>query len=157
METKEIYKKAKRIGMSLPCKERMYSDLSIKNLCQMYFDGDDWSMENDFPSLSILKEFIGKSEPFGIYTDFIGDIVNLEEVAFFGNSEVNLKYNGFSVGNIIARHNTKMNVSALGNSILFITILDEAEVNIECSEKATVTVFRKGRRDIKSIGNVSVK
>lgn len=157
MNLQKIYIQAKHIGLSRQCNERMTADLSVKNLCEMYFDEDNWAISNNFPSLSVLREYIGKSEAYGIYTDFKGSVSNTHQAAFFGESAVNMDYCLFSVGNIIVRHNSKVNIKASGNSILFITALDNSELNIECTGKASVTVFNKSSNKITSHGNVIIK
>lgn len=156
METKEIYRSSKRIGMSPGCKERMSSNLSIENLCQMYFDGDDWSMENDFPNLETLREFKGKSEVHGLFTDFVGMPNNLSKAAFFGKSYAHLIYSGFSVSQLVIRHQTQAIIKAAENAIVIINLLDEAELEIDCIENARVEVFSYGTGKIKYTGDVRI-
>ncbi|AZA49750.1 hypothetical protein EG346_16875 [Chryseobacterium carnipullorum] len=156
METKEIYRIAKQVGMSPDCKERMSSDLSIENLCQMYFDGDDWSMENDFPKVEVLRQFKGKSEVHGLFTDFVGMPNNLPKAAFFGKSNVQMIYNGFSVSQLVIRHETTATIKAAENAIVIINLLDDAELDIDCIETARVDVFSYGRGKIKYTGDVRI-
>ncbi|WP_062699392.1 hypothetical protein [Chryseobacterium indologenes] len=155
MNLQEIYIQAKQIGLSHQCNERMTADLSIRNLCEMYFDGDDWSMANDFPEVEVLREYRGKSEVFGIFTDYIGMPNNLNKAAFFGNSDIKMIYNGFSVSQIVLRHNTKAKITAAENAIVIINIIDNAEVDIECIENARVEVFQYGGK-VKSSGDVRI-
>ncbi|MFP3835358.1 hypothetical protein [Chryseobacterium sp. SIMBA_028] len=155
MNLQEIYIQAKQIGLSRKCNERMTSDLSIKNLCEMYFDGDDWSMEYDFPKVEVLRQFKGKSEVQGIFTDYVGMPNNLTRAAFFGNSDVKMIYNAFSVSQLVLRHESKAKISVSENAILIINILDNAEVDIECIENARVEVFQYGGK-IKSTGDVRI-
>nr|WP_315026092.1 hypothetical protein [uncultured Chryseobacterium sp.] len=157
MRLKEVYKQA--VGTNL-CKEwqmKMKADLSLENLCRMYFDGDDWSMENNFPSLDILREFKGKSERHGLYTDFSGKNTNKQNLAYFGSSEVLLGYNMFHVGKVILRHETKAKIIAKDHSIVIVNLLDNAELEIECYDKASVLVFCYENQNVKSIGNVKVQ
>lgn len=155
MNLQEIYTEAKRNGLSRECDVRMSSDLSIKNLCSMYFDGDDWSMENDFPKIDILRKFRGKSEVYGIFTDYKGMPNNLAKAAFFGDSNIQMIYNGFSVSQLVLRHNTKAKITATENSIVIINILDNAEVEITSLENARVEVFQYGGK-VKSAGDVRI-
>ncbi|WP_213279327.1 hypothetical protein [Chryseobacterium indologenes] len=155
MNLQEIYTEAKKIGLSRKCDVRMSSDLSIKNLCSMYFDGDDWSMEYDFPKLEILRKFRGKSEVYGIFTDYKGMPNNIAKAAFFGDSNIQMIYNGFSVSQLVLRHSTKAKITAAENAILIINILDNAEVDINCIENAKVKVFQYGGK-IKSTGDVRI-
>lgn len=157
MELEKIYNKAVENNLCEPWQKKMRSDLTLKNLCQMYFDGDDWAMENDFPKLGTLKEFKGKSEVFGLFTDYIG-MPNIQpRMAFFGESEVKLVYSGFSVSTLIIRHNSKVNIQAVDNAIVFVNLLDNAELEIEALESSKVEVFSYNSENVKSIGNVKVQ
>lgn len=155
MNLQDIYTEAKKIGLSRKCDERMSSDLSINNLCLMYFDGDDWSMQNDFPKLDVLRNFRGKSEVHGIFTDYTGIPNNHTKAAFFGDSNIKIVYNGFSVSQLVLRHNTKAKIVAAENAIVIINILDNAEVDIECIENARVEIFQYGGT-VKSMGDVRI-
>lgn len=157
MENKIILKSAIKLKLCKEWQEKMKNDSSLENLCKMYFDGDDWSMENNFPDLNILREFKGKSDIFGIHTDFIGSNQNEFEAAYFGDSVVSLLYNNYSVGKLILRHNTKARIQTKDNAKLFINILDNAEVEIEAKDNSSVTVFCYGNHNVKSIGNVKVQ
>lgn len=156
METNEIYKMAKSVGMSANCKDRMSSDLSIKNLCEMYFAGDDWSMKNDFPKLDVLREFTGKSEAYGLFTDYVGMPNNLEKAAFFGNSNIQMIYNGFTVSQLILRHKTKAKIKVADHAILIVNILDSAELEIESIDGSRAEIFSYGNGKIQSIGDVRI-
>lgn len=157
MKTNNILSLAKKHALCKPWQEKMKNDSSLKNLCQMYFDGDDWSMENNFPDLNILREFKGKSDVFGLHTDFIGNNKNEFQSAYFGDSNVQLHYNGYSVGKLILRHNTKAKIQASDKARLFINLLDNAEVEIDAKDNSAVTVFCYGNHNVKSIGNVKIK
>ncbi|MDF2931208.1 MAG: hypothetical protein K0R36_539 [Chryseobacterium sp.] len=157
METKNILSLAKKHDLCKPWQEKMKKDSSLKNLCNMYFEGDDWSMENDFPDLKVLREFKGKSDIYGLHTDYEGTKENELEAAYFGESKVRLSYDSYSVGKLILRHQTKAKIKASGNARLFINILDNAEVEIECLNQSSVSVFCYDNHNVKSIGNVKVQ
>ncbi|RKT01107.1 hypothetical protein [Chryseobacterium defluvii] len=157
MKTKEIFRMAKKIGLSPECKERMSTDLSIKNLCEMFFDGDDWSMENNFPDLSTLRRFKGISDQYGLYTDYKGIKQNEQNSAFFGSSEVSLYYDAFNVSTVIIRHESKVKIKAIGNAIVLVNILDSAELEVESYDNASVRVFCYDNLNVRTIGNVKVQ
>lgn len=157
MENKNILRSAKKHDLCKPWQEKMKNDSSLESLCKMYFDGDDWSMENNFPDLNILREFKGKSDVFGIHTDYIGSNKKEFQAAYFGDSDVQLQYDGYSVGKLILRHNTKAKIQARDKARLFINLLDNAEVEIEAKDNSSVTVFCYGNHNVKSSGNVKVQ
>ncbi|REC56964.1 hypothetical protein DRF62_02060 [Chryseobacterium piscium] len=156
MKTNNILNLAKKQNLCKDYQEKMKNDSSLENLCQMYFEGDDWSMKNDFPDIETLRAFKGKSDIYGLHTDYIGSNKSEFEAAYFGESKIELSYNSYSVSKLILRHDTKAKIKASGNAILIINILDNAEVEIECMEKASVTVFQYDSNQVKSTGNVKV-
>lgn len=156
MELQEIYIQAIENGLCHEWQERMKSDLSLKNLCEMYFDGDDFSMEKDFPNLETLRNFKGKTELHGLFTAYVGIPNILSKMAFFGDSDVKLNYNGFSVSQLILRHNTKAKITASDNAIVIINILDSAELEIESIQNSRVEVFSYGNSNIKYTGDVRI-
>lgn len=157
MRTNKILSLAKKQDLCREYQEKMKNDSSLENLCQMYFEGDDWSMENDFPDLKVLREFKGKSDIYGLHTDFVGAKENERKAAYFGESKVELSYDKFSVSTLILRHNSKAKITVKDHAILIINILDNAEVEIECMEKASVNIFCHDNHNVKSIGNVKVQ
>lgn len=121
----------------------------------MYFDGDDWSMENDFPKINVLRKFRGQSEVHGIFTDYRGMPNNLVKAAFFGESDIQMVYNGFTVSQLVLRHDTKAKITATENAILIVNVLDNAELEVTSLENARVEVFQYGGR-VKSTGDVRI-
>lgn len=156
MELQEIYKQATENGICKEWQEKMKADLSLKNLCEMYFNGDDWSMEKDFPNVETMRNFKGKTEVHGLFTDYIGMPNIVSKMAFFGDSDIKLNYGGFSVSQLILRHGTKAKITASDNSIVIINILDNAEVEIEAIDNSRVEVFSYGNSNIKYTGDVRI-
>lgn len=155
---KEIALSAKKKGI---CKEWFSSMLKqggIRPLCEMYFKGDDWAMENDFPSLETLRKFKGNSNQYGLHTDFVGDLENERQTALFGDSGAKLNYNGFFAGVLIVRHNSKAEITASGNAFLVINLLDSAFVEIEATDSSKVIVYQYGNKsNFRITGNVEIK
>lgn len=156
MELQEIYKQATENNICKEWQEKMKADLSLKNLCEMYFNGDDWSMEKDFPNIETLRNFKGKTEAHGLFTDYVGMPNILSKMAFFGHSEVNLNYGGFSVSQLILRHQTKAKITASENAIIIINLLDSAELEIVAIDNSRVEVFSYGNSNIKYTGDVRI-
>ncbi|WP_139348546.1 hypothetical protein [Chryseobacterium sp. JV274] len=157
MNVNEIYKQAKKFGMSQSCKDKMRSDMSVRNLCEMFFNEDNWSMEYDFPDIKTLRAFKGQSEQFGIFTDSNEKIENFQNAAFFGVSTPVVMCDTFSVGKLIIRHDTKAKIIAKDHAIVIVNLLDKAELEIECYDNASVTVFCYDNHNVKSTGNVKVQ
>lgn len=156
MELQEIYKQATENNICKEWREKMKADLSFKNLCEMYFNGDDWSMEKDFPNVETLRNFKGKTEVYGLFTDYVGMPNIISKMAFFGHSDVKLNYDGFSVSQLILRHSAKAKITASEYAIVILNILDNAEVEIEAIDNSRVEVFSYGNSNIKYTGDVRI-
>lgn len=156
---KEIALEVRKCNIEI-CDEYYKNMMSFSNYAQlasMYFKGSDWSMENDFPRIDILRKHKGCLLPYGMVTDVSEAYSNTRYLAVFGESEVNLIYKDYSVGQVIIRHESKASVKAYGNSKVFINVLDNAQVVIDCEDEASVTVYDYGKNTkIKTQGNVKI-
>ena len=155
---KEIAIDAKKYGLCAEWYKKMLTVTTYKQLADMYFDGDDWSMEKDFPSLSILRQHKGAILPYGLVVDSTEKFDNNFRIAFFGNSETEISYSDYAVGNVIVRHQSKVKIKASGSSKVFVNLIDEARVEIEATENAEVIVYNYGQQtNYSNKGNVIVK
>ena len=155
---KEIAIDAKKYGLCAEWYKKMLAVTTYKQLADMYFDGDDWSMEKDFPSLSILRQHKGSILHYGLVVDSTEKFENNFRIAFFGNSESEISYSDYAVGNVIVRHQSKVKIKASGSSKVFVNLIDEARVEIETSENASVIIYNYGpRTNYHNQGNVTVK
>lgn len=155
---KEIAIEAKKYGLCAEWYKTMLAVTTYKQLAEMYFDGDDWSMEKDFPSLSILRKHKEAILPYGLVVDSTEKFENNFRIAFFGNSESEISYSDYAVGNVIVRHQSKVKIKAKGNAKVFVNLIDEARVEIETSENAEVIIYNYGpRTNYHNQGNVLVK
>ena len=155
---KEIALEAKKYGLCAEWYKKMLAVTTYKQLAEMYFDGDDWSMEKDFPSLSILRQHKGAILPYGLVVDSTEKFENNFRIAFFGNTESEISYSDYAVGNVIVRHQSKVKIKASGNAKVFVNLIDEARVEIEATENAEVIVYNYGQQtNYSNKGNVIVK
>ena len=122
--------------------QNMMSFSNYAQLASMYFRGSDWSMENDFPRLDILRKHKGGLITCGMVTDVSETYSNKRYLAVFGDSDVELNYDGFSVSELIIRHQSKARIKASQNAILSINIIDNADIHIDCEDEAQVNVYQ---------------
>ena len=155
---KEIAIEAKKYGLCAEWYRKMLSVITYKQLAEMYFDGDDWSMEKDFPSLSLLRQHKRAILPYGLVVDSTEKFENNFRIAFFGNSESEISYSDYAVGNVIVRHQSKVKIKASGNAKVFVNLIDEARVEVEATENAEVIIYNYGQQtNYHNQGNVKVK
>lgn len=155
---KEIALEAKKSNLCQPWFKEMMGVTNYERLAKMYFDGSDWAMEKDFPNVELLRKHKGGIEPHNLLVDVIGRYDNFSKVAFFGNSDIECVYTDYQVAQIYVRHDSKMQLTAKYNSIVYVNILDNAELVIDCQDNAQVIVFEYGNNTkIAYKGNVKVK
>lgn len=155
---KEIALDAKKFGLCAEWYRKMLSVTTYKQLADMYFDGDDWSMEKDFPGIELLRRHKGAILPYGLVVDSTEKFENNFRIAFFGNSESEISYSDYAVGNVIVRHQSKIKVVASGNSKVFINLLDAAEVEVIATDETEVIIYNYGpQTNYYNQGNVTVK
>ncbi|OPB98922.1 hypothetical protein BAS10_04440 [Elizabethkingia meningoseptica] len=140
---KDIRSKAKKLGLCQDWQKKMKYAPSLQEYCQMFFDGSDWAMENDFPSLGLLRKY-KEASIYGLYTDAKTVKRNHIKIAFFGLSDAVLNYDGHIVSEIYIRHKSSIKITAKDNAILFVTVADNAIVDIEVNDNAVVNVYRYG-------------
>ena len=139
----DIIEKAKALNICNEWHEKMLKHQDMKYFCEMYFKGDDWAMEHDFPTLPLLQKYKGQTEENGLYLDYKGTIKNKSHLAFFGTSEIVLEYDNFAVGLVNIRHDSKAKIIAKDHAIITINVLDNAQIEIEQDPMAKVFVYRK--------------
>lgn len=158
---KELALEAKKNGI---CKEWFAQMLKISHLqplCDMYFKGSDWAMENDFPNITLLRKYFSNATPYGFHTDFVGSVgllnsVKHQSIAFFGNSVADVICAPFAVCEIFIRHNSKVKIVAEENAFIVVNLLDAATVEIE-AENASVKVYQYGTNSQFTVsGNVEI-
>ncbi|MGL6039079.1 MAG: hypothetical protein ACRC0E_09385 [Soonwooa sp.] len=156
---KEIALEAKKYALCDPWYKRMLKITQFKDLADMYFRGDDWSMKNDFPRLNTLRKYKGGVLPYQMYVDFRGVVNNISKGAFFGNTEATIEISDYEVSKLIIRHNSTVKLIAKGNAIVCINALDNAKIDIQCLENAQVTVYNysKNANITAGVGIVNVK
>jgi hypothetical protein len=142
MNTEYILKEMKAFS---PCKEgfeKAYKDTSIKSLCGLFFANSDWALKENFPSKEVLEKYRGYYEKYGVYykQNAINKAVNL---AIF-DSETEIEFTGFDVSEIFIRGKSKIAIKASGHSKIFVTVLDDSELNIERIGNAEVFVYQYG-------------
>lgn len=161
---KEIAAAAKKceVKPSAACIKKINSAENIEPLCKMFFKEDNWAMENDFPSLETLRKFQGKSDEFGLHTDFkgvVGFVKGTEQqAAFFGKSNAEIQCDPFTAGVVIIRHDSKLKIKADENVFLVVNLMDKAFVEIEAGESSKIVIHQYGTdSNFRITGNVEVK
>lgn len=135
----------KEIKAFSPCKEgfeKAYRDTSIKNLCELFFANSDWALRENFPSTDVLQKYRGYYEEYGIW--YRQESINKGVKLAIFDCDSEIEFYGFDVSEIFIRGKSKITIKASGYSKLFITVLDEPELNIVREDNAEVFVYQYG-------------
>lgn len=142
MKATDVVKEIKNIGICRPWYLKMKKEPTLKNLCEMYFKGSDWALENNFPTRAFLSKYKGLYEEYGMYYNENLSCTKSDMALFDCNAD--LKLENREISQIIIRGNSKVTLLASGNSIAFVTILDESILNVQIEDDADVRVYRYG-------------
>lgn len=146
IQYKEFAQEAKK---KKACKD-VYNQLSkmtdLESILQLYFEHLDWTLENDAPSLKLSEKYKEEMEQYGLHVDgdLTLDVTAQARKAFLGKSNVSINASGYSVSQLVVRHDSKIKIKATGNAYIELNILDNAKADITAIDNAKVVVYRYG-------------
>lgn len=151
----EIYRAAKRAGACRPSL-KVIKQADIAVMVDEYFSNSDWSFENDFPKIDMLRKYFTDSQRDGFFVDYQGKIDPILDVAVFGDSNASLKYCGFEVAQVFVRHNSRLTLEATGNALVNVYLEDNGLVAAYVDHGARVVINQFGGR-VEGRGNYITK
>lgn len=109
---------------------KLRDGLSVKELADLYKEGIDFCINNDYPSLDFLREhYKGMCEQYGVFIDDeTGELENPKMVVLNGHCKTFVRYNGFTVARLFARHTSDGAVVVGGNAAVTIDLFDNAHL-----------------------------
>lgn len=144
---KALAKDAKKHGI---CKEwhsrlKLMSPDDKRGLVQMYLDGIDFCLNNNYPSNDFIKRYFSDvAVEMGVFVDKDISVENSPKCVCLGTTCGIIKTSDFAVCEIFAKHEAELNVTASGDSFIVIDVFDNAVVNIHTFDRAKVCVNRYG-------------
>lgn len=141
-------------GLCRPWQAKLKSDASTKRLVELFINGIDFCVNNDYPTLDFLREhFRGISEPYGAYVDDIVDEWDKPDVVLNGNCKGTLGYGGYSVSRAVVRHTSNVTAKVFGHAHLTIDLFDDSALTLVVSGKdARVLVNKYGNSNVEVEG-----
>lgn len=134
---------------------KLRQGIDYKALIELYIRGIDFCIMNDYPTVDFIREhFKGKCEEFGVFIDDDVEQKNAPNIVLNGNCRAFLEYDGYSVANIYARHNTRGSVNVSDNSIITIDVFDDSELSVATAGNAAkVFVNVYGNAKVECLGS----
>ena len=141
----ELAHEAKKKGICEDWFKDLLNTEDKGKLIQMYLKGIDFCLSNEYPSLSFIREnFVGAMEPYGVFLDEEIKAENSRHVVALGNCFGTAVYTGFEAGQVFAKHNAKLTVTAKDSSFVMIDVFDNSEVEVIASDNAKICVNHYG-------------
>ncbi|MDR1652227.1 MAG: hypothetical protein LBS01_00995 [Prevotellaceae bacterium] len=141
---KELAKEAKVKGICKEWYDRLQHTEDKRVLIQMFLEGIDFCISEDFPPQRFFQLFDGIRQQYGIFRDEQIHIENSEYVVAFGQCEGSVNYSGFSVGQIFVKDESKLTINASGNAFVMIDIFDNAKIEVCAKDTAKIVVNEYG-------------
>ena len=142
---KELALEAKRNGICSEWFARLQKTTDKGELVKMYLEGIDFCLSNEYPSNDYIKaNFSGVCEGYGVFVDTDLEVENFRHVVALGQSKGTAGYTGFEVGQVFAKHKSKLTITATGNAFVMVDVFDDAEVEIKAQENAKICVNKYG-------------
>lgn len=128
---------------------------SIEGLVKLFIKGIDFCVINDYPTLDFMRDnFRGKSEPYGAHVDDEVDEANLPHCVLNGQCKAFLRYDGYSVSRVYARHDTQAAVNVADHAFVTVDAFDHSHLAIAVAgNDAKVLVNVYGDAQVECIGS----
>lgn len=135
--------------------------LNEQDLINRYVHFIDFAIEMNWPSNEVIKENFDKSllEHNNIYVDSEFERRNARQVVVVqGESKGVLLFDGYTTSDVYIRHDSKVDVDCSRMSKVFISVYDNAKVNVKQRDGASVYVYLHGENcSVESDGDVMIR
>lgn len=127
----ELLKKAKDKGMCAENYAALYACKSKDEAIKLYFKTIDWALENDYPSLEVLRRDFNEHGYNGLFVDkaFDGELLNKQLVYVFHNCKGHIK--------------VRLNVEDAIIPMLYFA--NDCQIHIECDEPIKIPLYIFGK------------
>ncbi len=118
---------------------------SKERLITLFVKGQDFCSENNYPSPELRAEFADIRARFGVFcADDLIAAKSPRSVIAFDNAAGRVEYGNFDAGQVWARDNSKITITAKDNAFVVVSIDGTAKVNVTASDNARVSVILHG-------------
>lgn len=141
-------------GLCTPWQRKLRPGMSMKAMVGLFIKGIDFCISENYPTLEFIRmNFKGHCEEYGVFVDDDVKVEkNQQDIVLNGNCMAFMKYDGYSVSRIYARHETKAAIDASGHAILTIDAFDNTELFVGTSGGAKVLVNLYGNAHVECVG-----
>lgn len=156
MNDKELSDKLKQKAISLgACEKRIneWGEPDKYDLCEKYIQNIDFCLLNRYPSNEIIKkEFASVREKFNIFVDDTNLFISNPKWSIFnGSCDCVVTFNDFGIGEMYVKDNSHVSLVALDNSIVHVSLIDDAKLDIVSSKYTRVFVYTNTPKNISKV------
>lgn len=158
MSLAEKYKEeGRKHGMCDKVFEELYPEMSKDQLVKKWVANIDFAIHSGWPSVEQIKADFGDViHKYGVYADEEVEGQEQSVMVLNGNCKAVLDYRN-KTGRVYARHTSRLTVTALGTSRLFVSLYDDASIDVKTGAFAKVYVYRHGRGQVTAEGTVIIR
>lgn len=128
-----------------------------EELVQCFIDRIDFCLARNFPDKTYLKKHFGQElAARHIYIDEVVELHNTGCV-LLGDCRSVLTADAYAVCRMYVKHNGKLEIKAAEHAFVMVDALDDAEIRVDCRDKATVVVNLYARAGACTEGDGAVK
>ena len=147
-------------GLCALWQRKLKPGMTTKDLVQLYVEGIDFCVCEDFPTLEFLRNnFKGACEEFGVFVDDdITESINMPDMVLNGACRALLEYTEYSVSRIFMRHTSKAAINVSDHAIVTIDAFDDTELVVATSNKGIAYINLYGNANVEAVGsNIKIR
>jgi hypothetical protein len=141
---KELAKEAKEKGICEEWYKILRRTEDKHALIKMFLNGIDFCISKDFPSPRLFQSVDGIRQQYGIFINEFVQTENSKYVVALRRCTGSANYNGFSVGQIFVKHESKLSIKATDNVFIMIDIFDDSEIEVNASGNSKICINQYG-------------
>ena len=142
-------------GLCLPYQNDWQDD---NDLVSRYIRGVTWCMNHQFPSLEEMAEYDSELVENDVYNNKNVSHILSGDTYIYNNCRGEIEIIDYSVSRAYIALDSLLKITAKGNSILYLDIFDNANIQLVVEDSAYVSVNQYGNSSIQVIkGNAKIE
>lgn len=157
MTEKELNIALREMARSVGLCDKWYNewkdDSTIDECLERFINGFDFAVKNDWPPLDFIRKNF-RMEDLHRHNVYIDEEVNIEKggsgyYVLLGKCTGTIKLTGFAVATVHLRHESKVSVKALDDSIVFVRCWDNSDAVCEKDYYGSIRkIVKKGKEGV---------
>lgn len=139
-----LFSQARNLHMCGKVHKKWYGrTLSMDELFELYYANLDFCIDNQFPSVTQLKELLTDEQRrgHGMLADDSWSLLNPEHAIVLGRSKATIRFNAFNVGRVTVAGSSECEISVKGHARVVVHLYDHANVRVSSQDKSNATLI----------------